>query len=276
MHQPWKEEQVMAVRKIVRIDEDLCDGCGLCVPACAEGALQIVDGKARLVSEVFCDGLGACLGDCPHDAIQIEERDAEAFDEAAVEEHLAKQQAAEAQTPKELPCGCPGSALRTFEVGACPEPLKVRHGTETAQAPLPAAGPSALSHWPVQLMLIPPGAPFLKEADLLICADCVPFTVPDFHARYLQGKTVLVGCPKLDNLDLYRQKLAEIFAVANPRSVTVLRMEVPCCSGIAQAVVEARDKAAPHLDVEVHTMGIRGGSHVEKAPARARVAQGGA
>ena len=132
---------------------------------------------------------------------------------------------------------------------------------------------STLGHWPVQLSLVPAGAPFLKGAHLLICADCVPFTVPDFHSRYLEGKALLVGCPKLDNLDFYRHKLAQIFAQADPASLTVLRMEVPCCGGIAEAVVEARDRAVPHLPVEIVTLGIRGGAHREVLPAPDRKSQ---
>jgi NAD-dependent dihydropyrimidine dehydrogenase PreA subunit len=251
----------MAQRKIVRIDEELCDGCGVCVPSCAEGALQIIDGKAKLVSEVYCDGLGACLGECPQGAISIEEREADEFDEQAVADHMDSTKAQEGnepapQTPIELPCGCPGSALRTFTPGA------VKGTQSTATIP-----ESALSHWPIQIKLVPVGAPFLKQADLLICADCVPFSVPDFHSRYLQGRALLVGCPKLDDIDLYRHKLKEIFSSCDPRSITVLRMEVPCCGGITHAVVEARNLAAPRLPVEIHTIGIQGGSIVVVSPA---------
>ncbi len=264
----------MELRKIVQIDEELCDGCGECVPSCAEGALQIVDGKAKLVSDVFCDGLGACLGDCPQGAITIEEREAAGFDEEAVEDHLARIDAKEPQkqpTPpvhQDLPCGCPGSAVKSFS------PKTPKAVVKTQPATAGTSQPSALTHWPVQLMLIPPGAPFLRNADLLICADCVPFTVPDFHSRYLEDRTVLVGCPKLDDIELYRHKLGEIFAASNPSSITVLKMEVPCCSGIAHAVIEARDEAASHLPVEVHTIGIRGGSQIEVSPGKAKAAQG--
>ncbi len=249
----------MAVRKIVRIDEELCDGCGLCVPSCAEGALRVVDGKARLVSEVYCDGLSACLGECPQGAISMEEREAPDFDEEAVHAHLARQQ--EPVEQPDLPCGCPGSAVQTLSENVIP------------MVPRGAPPMSTLGHWPVQLSLVPAGAPFLKGAHLLICADCVPFTVPDFHSRYLEGKALLVGCPKLDNLDFYRHKLAQIFAQADPASLTVLRMEVPCCGGIAEAVVEARDRAVPHLPVEIVTLGIRGGAHREVLPAPDRKSQ---
>lgn len=265
----------MALRKIVNIDEDLCDGCGECVPSCAEGALQIVDGKARLVKDIYCDGLGACLGQCPHDAITIEEREAPAFDEAATEVHLEKLKLAEQKKPEikaqpDLPCGCPGSAMKSFKPVAGAAPFAAPVGQ-----PVPGQA-SALNHWPIQLMLVPAAAPFLKQTDLLICADCVPFAVPDFHSKFLEGRSVLVGCPKLDNNDFYREKLAEIFATAQPTSINVLRMEVPCCGGIAQAVLEARDKAAVHMPVVVHTIGIRGGSHREVFPGKAQAAHGGA
>lgn len=226
----------------------------MCVPACAEGAIELVDGKARLVSEVYCDGLGACLGECPRGAITIEEREAEAFDEAAVQRRLAGEtepegvQAERKAAPFPAFGGCPGAALRTF--GAR------REAPERSSLP---AQESALRQWPVQLMLVPPFAPYLRGADLLICADCVPFAVPDFHARFLEGRAVLVGCPKLDDVQFYREKLANIFEVAKPRSIAVLRMEVPCCGGIAAAAIEARDEAAPGIPVEVFTVGIEGG-----------------
>ena len=169
----------MAIRKIVEIDEEKCDGCGLCVPACAEGAIQIINNKARVVSETYCDGLGACLGECPQKAISIVEREAPDFDEAAVRAHLAKANEKEPVLPHHFSSSggvCPGSAMRQFE------------RTATENNPLPTASQtSQLTHWPVQLMLVPPQAPFLRNADLLICADCVPFAVPDFHSRFLAG-----------------------------------------------------------------------------------------
>lgn len=275
----------MALRKIVHIDEEKCDGCGNCVPACHEGALQIVDGKARLVREVYCDGLGDCLGECPQDAISIEEREAADFDPRAVEQHLQAEEQTERTehaaepTPPQRPAelqpmvqsrpgpaappagGCPGAAMQRLR----PEPA--------GPAALGHGGASALAHWPLQIELVPVGAPFLRRADILICADCVPFAVPDFHARYLDGRSVLVGCPKLDDLERYRRKLTELFAAAEPRSLTVLRMEVPCCGGIAQAVIEARDAAAPELPVAITTVGIRGQAHTVEAPAAAAPAR---
>jgi hypothetical protein len=222
------------------------------VTACAEGAIALVDGKARLISETYCDGLGACLGECPRGAIQIEEREAEAFDEEAVRRHLAGSRPAVPATAPDPAAPprftCPSAALRE---------LRPRPSTAA-----PASGdlgePSALGHWPIQLMLVPPGAPFLRGADLLVCADCVPFVVPDFHRRYLSGRAVLVGCPKLDDLEHYREKLRDILAEARPRSLLVARMEVPCCGGIAMAAREARDAVMPELPLEVHVLGIRG------------------
>ncbi|MGI5860531.1 MAG: ATP-binding protein [Myxococcales bacterium] len=265
------------LRKIIRIDESKCDGCGACVPACKEGALQVIDGKARLVSDVYCDGLGACLGDCPRGAIEIIEREAPAFDLEAAERHVAQLQA-----KKQAPAahgGCPGSAHRTLATapasgphahhagGGCPgsaHRMLNAAGKPARPGPSTAAGPSQLGHWPVQLQLVSPRAPFLQGADLLVCADCVPFAVPDFHQRYLAGRAVVVGCPKLDDIEHYREKLAAIVYHAQPKSLTVLRMEVPCCGGIAQALVAARDVAAPELPVELHTIGVDGSISVQK------------
>ncbi|MFC1607277.1 ATP-binding protein [Candidatus Latescibacterota bacterium] len=240
------------IRKIVNIDEGKCTGCGICIPNCAEGALQIIDGKARLIKEIYCDGLGACLGDCPEDAISLEEREADEFDEAAVEEHLKKTNIVDAPVQHSVSGGCPGSAMRMIEREEAPD-------SEPTQ-PLQ----SQLGQWPVQLMLVPPAAPFLKGADIVICADCVPFAFADFHQTYLKNKAVLVGCPKLDDLSFYRQKLTEIFRVAQPSSITVLKMEVPCCGGIAFAAMEARNEAAPNCDIETHTIGIQGSVSCEK------------
>jgi NAD-dependent dihydropyrimidine dehydrogenase PreA subunit len=234
----------MPVRKIIKIDQEKCDGCGECVPACHEGAIEIIDGKARLRDETLCDGLGDCLGECPQGAITIEERQAPAFDKSAVDKNLRA-----AKSPNPLATGrpsCPGSAMRSFGRSSIAAPTS-RLSTQ-----------SQLGHWPVQLMLVPPQAPFLVDADLLICADCVPFAIPDFHSRYLSDRAVLVGCPKLDDLHFYAEKLKEIFAVARPKSITVLKMEVPCCSGIAQAALWANEQAGGGTRVQVHTIGIRG------------------
>ena len=245
-----KEENTMPKRQIVKIDEDRCTGCGLCVPSCAEGALEIVDGKARIVKEIYCDGLGACLGECPEDAITIEEREADAFDEEATAEYLARSKPA--PPPSECTGGCPGAMLRTL----------ANVSTDAAPTPSPATGASTqsrLGHWPVQISLLPPTGDIWNNADVLICADCVPFAMPDFHERLLAGKTVAVGCPKLDNLDAYAEKLAGVFANNKIRSVTVARMEVPCCTGLLIATKEALERAGKR-EIEFHdvTIGIKG------------------
>ncbi len=271
-------------RDIIHIDEEKCDGCGLCVPACAEGAIQIIDGKARLAGERFCDGLGACLGDCPRGAITIEVREAEAFDAQAVEERLRSAQGAAAETggpPGTITCasevvfdreetkgGLAAAEAGTgvsaeIDAGAAAEAgtgVSAEAGTgvsaeadagAAAEADAPAAAlPSALSHWPVHLRLVPPVAKFLHDAHLLITADCVPFAFADFHRRFLKGKTLLVGCPKFDDTSLYYQKLVEIFENNNPKKITVLMMEVPCCSGLSQMVAGACAAAGKEIPLE--------------------------
>ncbi|MBN1101857.1 MAG: 4Fe-4S binding protein, partial [Deltaproteobacteria bacterium] len=207
-------------RKIIRIDEELCDGCGQCVPSCAEGAIAIVDGKARVLSEKFCDGLGACLGECPQGALSIEERVAEEFDEKAVEIHLEKTENTSAAEETPMACGCPSSHIQILSrTGPC----------ETASEPrrLEASG-SELSHWPVQIRLVPPKAPFLKRAHLLVAADCTAVACPDFHREFLKGKAVMLGCPKFDDVETYVEKFRDIFREADIQSVTILDMEVPC------------------------------------------------
>ncbi|MBI5267365.1 MAG: 4Fe-4S binding protein [candidate division Zixibacteria bacterium] len=244
----------MAIRQIIRIDEEKCNGCGDCVPACHEGALAIINGKAKLVNEVYCDGLGACLGKCPKGAIMIEERDTVEYDAEATARHIAMLKIRQTMTAPAHGGGCPGSANRTLTPASTPRP-------NTTHAPL---GVSELRTWPVQLKLVAPNAPFLFDADLLLCADCVPFAVPDFHSRFLAGKVLLVGCPKLDDLNFYHQKLMTIFAEAKPRSITVLKMEVPCCTGIAQAALHARESVAPELPASVFTIGINGDIRQER------------
>jgi Fe-S-cluster-containing hydrogenase component 2 len=236
----------MAVRTIIRIDEEKCTGCGLCVPDCVEGALQIVDGKARLVREIYCDGLGACLGACPEGALTLEDREAEAFEEVAVEEHVQRMGSNE-----QLPCGCPGSAVRTVG-GGSGDPIDAARATSGSIA-------SALGQWPVQLMLVPPGARFLNGADLLLCADCVPFAMPDLHSRFMTGRSVLVACPKLDDAAHYRLKLAELFQECQPKSITVLRMEVPCCGGLAHLAEQGYTEAGLVCPLDIHVVEIEGG-----------------
>ncbi len=234
----------MKKRTIVHIDESKCDGCGLCIPNCAEGAIQIIDGKARLVADKLCDGLGDCLGHCPQDATRLIEREAEAFDMQAVEEHLAKMQAPSQPVNHG---GCPSSRAFTFNREAQPEP-----STHQPQR-------SELSQWPVQLALVPASAPFLQDADLLITADCVPFAYPDFHRKLLRGKTVMVACPKLDDVSPYVEKLATIFKENDINTVTVARMEVPCCYGLVR-LVEAALSLAGRNDIPVFTLvvGVQG------------------
>ncbi len=240
-------------RKIIQIEEDKCDGCGLCVPSCAEGALQIVNGKARVVADMFCDGLGACLGECPNDALHVIERVADDFDEKAVEEHLRASggaQGAHAQAHAPAAAGCPSARLQTFSPA-----------TPCQQANQPvshADSPSALTHWPVQIRLVPASAPFLKGADLLVAADCTPIAYPNFHRDFLNGKVVMMGCPKFDEAEAYVEKFAEIFKVSGVKSVSVVTMEVPCCQGLPMIVrkgLEISKKKIPLEQVIISTRG---------------------
>lgn len=233
----------MAIRNIVKIDEDKCNGCGICVRACAEGAIQIIDGKARLVSEIYCDGLGACLGHCPQDAITIEKREAKAFDEAETNRHIL----VGAGKP-ELPCGCPGTMARHIE----------RKTTGTSSALPNEQSSSALTNWPVQLMLIPTNAPYLKNADLLLAADCVPFSCSEFHQKLLAGKALIIGCPKLDDANIYVEKLSEILRINKPKSLTVAHMEVPCCKGLIRIAEAAIAGSGVNIAINDITVGING------------------
>ena len=235
-----------AVRKIVKIDEEKCDGCGACIISCAEGALKIVDGKARLISETYCDGLGACLGECPRGAITVEEREAEEFDEKAVERHLQEKESAD----DKLPCGCPSSTVTQFE-------RKAEASVPAEKAPEPAQE-SRLGHWPVQLTLVPPSAPFLKGADVVLAADCVPFAYGGFHRDFLGDKALLVACPKLDDFQAHQEKLAEVLRHSGLKSLTVVHMEVPCCSGLvhmAKQAILASGNVVPFREI---TIGIKG------------------
>ena len=253
------------LRKVVQIDEAKCDGCGECISSCAEGAIALVGGKARLVSDVYCDGLGACLGECPRGAITIEEREAAGFDETAVGVHLrrlgrappspAAPHAAAPAPHAHGHGGCPGSA---------PRELPRRSLSVIADAPGPAAAPaprqggSTLGHWPVQLKLVPAGAPWLAGADLLVAADCVPFAYAGFHADFLAGRKVLVGCPKLDDNQAYAAKLADLFSRNEVRSVTVIRMEVPCCGGISWAAREGLARSGKQVPLRDVVIGVDG------------------
>lgn len=273
------------IRKIIKIDEELCNGCGVCVPSCKEGAIQIIEGKARLISDLFCDGLGACLGECPLGAITIEEREAEAYDEVKVMETLIEQpvsvmkahlehlhehneieffsQAVNFLKEKGIPnpfdpsakkaasaCasgGCPGSAQREIKRQATPETLS------------PFEMPSQLEQWPVQLHLVNPSAGFFKNKELVIMSTCGPLVNANVHELYIKGRSVVVACPKLDRVDPYIDKLAEIYSQSGTSRVIIVRIEVPCCGGLSRmahtaAVMSGREG----LTVEEHTLSIDG------------------
>ena len=231
------------VRKIIEIDEELCDGCGQCVTGCAEGALAIIDDKARVISDNLCDGLGACIGECPTGALQIVEREAEEFDENAVESHLAQQPREQADSTPAMGGGCPSAGIQMFTPQA-PD-AGPRH-----KAARDDEGPSALSHWPVKLRLVPPHAPFLKGADLLVLADCGAIAFPTLHRDLLQGRVVLAGCPKFDDVALYEERLTQIFKQASIRTITVVRMEVPCCAGLQALVKKCLRSSGADIPVE--------------------------
>ena len=235
-------------RKIVTIDPSLCNGCGLCVSACHEGALQLVDGKAKLVSDSTCDGLGACLPECPTGAIKIVEREAAAFDQAAVDARQTAAQAVPPAPPPPLACGCPGKMAKTLTHASAPE-------SDVQRSALGA--PSALANWPVQIKLVPVTAPYLKNAALLIAADCTAFAYPDIHRRFMANKVTLIGCPKLDEGD-YSEKITALLQANDIRSVTVLRMEVPCCAGIANAAKQALINSGKMIPWHVVTISTDG------------------
>ncbi|NQT46270.1 MAG: 4Fe-4S binding protein [Candidatus Omnitrophica bacterium] len=270
----------MAKRKIIKIDDKKCNGCSLCIPNCPEGALQVIDGKARLISDLFCDGLGACIGHCPEGAITIEEREAEAYSETKVMENIVKQGEntikAHLEHLKEhgehslLKEAVEFLKERNFEVpklgghmhghGACPgskviDFAKEDKGDSTGPAP---KVPSQLRQWPVQIMLVPPNAPYFNGADILIAADCVPFAYGDFHNVLLKGKILLIGCPKLDDVGFYTEKLTQIFKDNDVKSVTCAHMEVPCCFGMVQITKEALKASGKDIPLEEIAIGIKG------------------
>ena len=254
------------LRKIIKIDDELCDGCGNCIPSCAEGALEIVDGKARVIADFYCDGLGACLGECPTGALSIVEREADEFDEEAVEDHLAKQTAEEPRTMPMVSGGCPSARLQTFV------PREAATASNTAPAAnQPAAfehSESALSHWPVQIMLVPPTAPFLKNADLLVVAECVPVTYPDFHRDFLKGKAVMMGCPKFDDAQHYIEKFSQICKESGIKSITNVVMEVPCCSALPMIVKKGMQLSGVTIPMEEVVISTRG-KVLERRPVQA-------
>jgi len=242
-------------RNIVSIDEEKCNGCGECIPNCAEGAIKIIEGKAKLLDDKFCDGLGACLGHCPQDAIRVIERDAQEFDEEAVKMHLNVTE----EKPKlhkgvhrgtmrgaAAPTGCPGSMTMDFRSGQTPNPTASQR-----QEP-------ELRQWPVQLSLVSPQASYFKDADLLVAADCVPFAYPNFHHDFLAGKPLVIGCPKLDNADFYIDKLTELIKTSNIKSITLVNMEVPCCFGLQRIAEEAVKKSGRVLPIRQTVITIKG------------------
>lgn len=235
----------MTTRKIIEIDQDKCNGCGQCIPACDEGALDIINGTAQLVDDKYCDGLGACLGECPQDAIHMVERDAAEYDEEAVQE---RQKANSSTDAEPAPSGgCPGAAAMDFS-----------RDEEEDSVSSDEAGESALRQWPVQLHLVPVNAPYLEDADILLAADCVPFAMANFHDALLSGHRLLIGCPKLDDGDAYREKLTAILENNSVRSLTVAHMEVPCCYGLIALAREALEESGAEVELETVDIDIKG------------------
>ncbi len=232
----------MVLRNIVNIDEEKCDGCGQCVSACAEGAIEIIDGKAKLVSEVYCDGLGACIGHCPQDAITVEQREAAEFDEEVTKAHLAEKKSSQEQSN----FVCPGMMAQNLR------------GKSKPTEPGGVSVPSRLSHWPIQLKLVSPQAPYFANADLLLVADCVPFAMGDFHDKFLKNHSIVVGCPKLDDGEFYIEKLAQLLKINKLNSLTVIHMEVPCCAGLTYLAKEAVIHSGVKLSFEDITIDLRG------------------
>jgi len=248
------------VRQIVQIDEEKCNGCGLCVPNCAEGAIRIIDGKARLVADNLCDGLGACMGHCPEDAITITERAADEFCEKAVEKHLGHKgkhgheeenmpRAAAEHIHAHMSGGCPGARILD---------LNQEHKTGAPRNESRKRAPSRLSHWPIKLMLIPPNAPFLRGHELLLTADCVGVVHPALHDELLEGKAIAIACPKFDDVEYYLEKLTEIVKNSGITGITVVHMEVPCCSGLNSIARKAVENAGSDIPVKNIVIGIRG------------------
>ncbi|MFH1654465.1 MAG: 4Fe-4S binding protein [Pseudomonadota bacterium] len=228
-------------RQIIKIDEAKCNGCGLCVPSCKEGALKIIDGKAKLVSEIYCDGLGDCLGECPEGALTIEEKEVEAFDEKAVEKHMNEKKP---ETKENLPCGCPGTMSKTIERKPCAS-------TNVRQE-------SQLSQWPIQLTLIPVNAPYLKNSDLVLLADCTALAYADVQHDFIKGRAIAIACPKLDQVEPYIEKLTQMIKINNFKSIEVVMMEVPCCSGLERIVQRAVELSGVDLKLKKTIISIEG------------------
>ncbi len=246
----------MAIRNIIEIDEELCNGCGKCVTACAEGAIQMVEGKAKLVSDVYCDGLGACIGDCPTGALEVVQREAAEFDEGAVEQRLEELKREEPK-PHAHAGGCPGSAARSLaSSGGCPG--SAMRSVDPAGDEGGSAGPSQLVNWPVQLHLISPQAPYFQNAELLVAADCAPFAYPDFHRKLLAGRPLVIACPKLDEAQPYVDKLAQLIAMNDLKGISIVHMEVPCCTGLMHIVLKAKELSGIDVPIKRTVVGIRG------------------
>lgn len=240
------------IRTIINIDKEKCNGCGLCVDACHEGAIAMVDGKAELIRDDYCDGLGNCLPVCPTGAITFEEREAAAFDEAAVEENMKKKQEAERQQQHQnLACGCPGSQARALKRESEPQAAPAAAAAQTEKPE------SQLQQWPVQIKLVPVNAPYFDGANLLIAADCAAYAYANFHNDFIKNRITIIGCPKLDEGD-YSEKLTAILANNNIKSVTVVRMEVPCCGGIQNATITALKNSGKMIPWQVVTISTTG------------------
>jgi ferredoxin len=261
-------------RKIIEINEDLCNGCGNCINICAEAALELVNGKAKLVKDFFCDGMGACLDVCPTDALKVVEKESEEYDVAKTYAHVKEKRGGEAamsvhgigkvnqdsagimekdSEDKPMKCGCPGSMMRDMrsEDGGC-------GGGECGDTTKIEAA-SALNQWPIQLHLLTPEAPYFQDADLVISADCVPFSYPNFHEKFLKGKTLIMFCPKLDSeQEIYLEKLTEIFKLRNIKSITLVHMEVPCCGGVGSLVEQALNESGKNIIIKDYTISIAG------------------
>ena len=233
-------------REIIEINEEKCNGCGQCIINCAEGALEIIDGKAKIVSDVYCDGLGACLNDCPEDALKIVEREAVDFDEAQVETHLARQESQKEEAQAEtLACGCPGSSVRQLE-------------TEPAHEHDSPALVSVLRNWPLQLHLVPTQAPFYQNTELMIAADCTGFALTNLHQSFLKDRNLIIACPKLDETGNYVGKLAEIFRSNDIPAIHLLYMTVPCCSGLVYMIEQALAESGKNIPLETHKIDFNG------------------
>jgi len=247
-------------RKIIKIDEEKCTGCGLCVPGCHEEAIKIIDGKARLVNDVFCDGLGACLGECPEGALTLEERDTDPFDEKLVQETIARKKRDDIRShpvkssPQSLNVmsaagGCPGSAHTVFERKEQGMPTNVQAGGQSSE----------LTHWPIQLHLVNPAADFFRGRDVVLAADCVAFAMGDFHERFLKGKSLIIACPKLDEgQDEYIEKIRRLVDEAKINTLTVVMMQVPCCRGLMQTAQTALQKSARKVPLKTAIISIQG------------------